>query len=62
VPISLFDDGSIEIICRLCSCTSPSTAAWVRANDRHTCPACNSVNNLDEDERLAGLDEPTIGR
>jgi len=61
VPMSLFDDGSVEIICPLCGCTSPSTAAWMRFNDSHTCPACNSVNNLDEDKRLAGLDEPTIG-
>jgi len=54
MPISLFDDGSVEITCPRCGRTSPSTTAWVRANDSYTCPACNSVSNLDEDKRLAG--------
>jgi transposase-like protein len=61
MPISLFDDGSVEIACPRCSCTSPRTTAWVRANDRFTCPACNSDMILDQDKQLAGSNEPTIG-
>lgn len=61
MAINLFDDGKVEIVCARCGCTSPRTAAWVRANSRYRCPACSSEINLEEDKRLAELNEPIIG-
>jgi hypothetical protein len=34
----------------------------MRANDRFTCPPCNSDIILDKNKQLAGSDETTIGR
>jgi hypothetical protein len=61
MAIGLFEDDRVEIARPRCSCSSPATAAWMRANHRFTCQACNSDIILDKDKQLAGSDEPTIG-
>jgi hypothetical protein len=33
MPVGLFEDGRVEIACARCSCTSPATTDWVRANE-----------------------------
>jgi len=53
--ITLFDDGSVEIVCSRCGMTTPKTTEWLRANDRYICPACNFDFNLDRDKQLAGF-------
>jgi transposase-like protein len=56
MPISLFDDDSVEITCPRCGMTTPKTVEWLRTNDRYTCVACNFEVDLDRDKQLAGLD------
>jgi transposase-like protein len=62
MPIFLFNDGSVEIACPRCDSTSPRTTAWVHANDRYNCPACNTEITLDQDRQLAELGEPNAIR
>ena len=57
MPISVFDDQSIEISSPRCGRTSPKTIAWQRANDRFTCVACNSEIVLERAELPAELSE-----
>jgi hypothetical protein len=61
MAINLFDDGKVEIVCPRCGCTSPGTTAWIRANSRYPCPACNAEIILDEDKKIAELNEPIVG-
>ena len=60
MPIFLFNDGSVEIACPRCGSTSPRTAAWVHANDRYNCPACNTEITLNQDRQLAELASRTL--
>ena len=62
MPIFLFNDDKVEIACPRCGCTSPRNAAWVHANDRYNCPACNTEITLDQDKQLAELGEPNAIR
>ena len=55
MPISVFDDQSIEISCPRCGRTSPKTVARRCANDRFTCVACNSEIVLERAELPAEL-------
>jgi hypothetical protein len=36
--------------------TAPKAIAWLRANDRYRCAACNLEFGLALDKQLAGLD------
>ena len=56
MPLFLFNDNSVEIACPRCGMTAPKAIAWLRANDRYRCAACNLEFGLALDKRLAGLD------
>jgi transposase-like protein len=62
MTIFSFNDDSVEIACPRCESTSPRTTAWVRANDRYTCPLCDTKIPLDRDRQLARVDEPNAKR
>jgi transposase-like protein len=57
MPITLFDNDSVEIVCSRCGMTTPKTIEWLRANDRFICSACNFDVNLDRDKQLAGFEQ-----
>jgi transposase-like protein len=59
MPVSLFEDDTVELACPRCAKTTPKAVEWLRANDRYICPACNFEVILDDrDKQLAALDRP----
>src|ERR1700730_15250355 len=52
MPLFLFHDNSVEIACPRCGMTAPKTIAWLCANHRYRCAACDFEFYLALDKRV----------
>jgi hypothetical protein len=65
LPQYIFDDQSVEIVCKHCRTTSPKTIAWMQANESYHCAGCNAEIIIDREKLLAppppGFDDDGLG-